>query len=271
VRSALYLPIFGELAEPRAVAELAAEAEAAGWDGVFVWDHLAYRAPVVDVADPWVTSAAIAMATERVRLGPLVTPLARRRPAMIARETVTLDRLSGGRLTFGVGLGGDNSRELSGTGEELDDKVRARMLDEHLEVLEAAWSGEPVDHHGEHYTIDGVRFRPRPVQRPRIPIWVAVRYGNLRPLRRAARYDGVFPVDVDSPDQLAELVASVAELRGPAAAGTGYDVAIAFPPGTDPAPYAAAGTTWWLIDVDWQAPSLADVRALTKDGPPTLP
>jgi hypothetical protein len=122
---ALFLPIFDELADARGVAQLAAEAEQAGWDGVFVWDHVAYRAPVQAVADPWVVLAAVAMTTERVRIGPMVTPLARRRPVKLAREVATLDRLSGGRLVLGVGLGGDGSRELSATGEQTDDRVRA--------------------------------------------------------------------------------------------------------------------------------------------------
>lgn len=265
MRHGLYLPIFDELSDPVAVARLTAEAEAAGWDGVFVWDHLTYREPVTEVADPWIVLAAAAAATERLRLGPMVTPLARRRPAKLARETVTLDRLSGGRLTLGVGLGGDRSRELSGTGEQTDDRERARMLDEALEVLEAAWTGDVVTHRGDHYAVDGVRFLPRPVQRPRIPIWVAVRGGNRRPLQRAARYEGVFPVEVHSPDQLAELVAGIAGHRGDLA---GYDVAIGGSPGTDPAPFEAAGATWWLADVDWQRPKLADVTALAKAGPP---
>jgi alkanesulfonate monooxygenase SsuD/methylene tetrahydromethanopterin reductase-like flavin-dependent oxidoreductase (luciferase family) len=267
VRHGLYLPPFDELSDPAAVARLAAEAEAAGWDGVFVWDHIAYREPVVEVADPWIVLAAMAAATERVRLGPLVTPLARRRPVKVIRETVSLDQLSGGRLTFGVGLGGDRSREFAGTGEETDDPARARMLDEALEVLEAGWTGEVVTHRGEHYVVDGHRFLPRPVQRPRVPIWVAVRAGNRRPLRRAARYEGVFPVDVESPDQLAEIVAGVAEHRGDAGLG-GYDVVIGGDPGDDPRPFAAAGATWWLVDVDWRKPTLADATALAKSGPP---
>jgi anti-sigma regulatory factor (Ser/Thr protein kinase) len=149
MRYALFLPVFDELSDARVVAQLAAEAERAGWDGVFVWDHIAYRAPVQAVADPWVVLAAMAMTTERIRIGPMVTPLARRRPVKLAREIATLDRLSGGRLVLGVGLGGDNSRELSATGEQTDDQVRARMLDEALEVLRAAWTGEPVHHTGE--------------------------------------------------------------------------------------------------------------------------
>src|SRR4051812_2039437 len=144
MRSGLFLPIFDELSEPAVVARLTAEAEEAGWDGVFVWDHIRYREPVVEVADPWITLAAMASVTERLRLGPMVTPLPRRRPATVARQTVTLDQLSNGRLTFGVGLGGDESRELSASGEELDARLRAEKLDESLDVLQAAWSGEPV-------------------------------------------------------------------------------------------------------------------------------
>jgi alkanesulfonate monooxygenase SsuD/methylene tetrahydromethanopterin reductase-like flavin-dependent oxidoreductase (luciferase family) len=133
VRSGLFLPLFDELANPALVADLAAEAEEAGWHGVFVWDHVRWREPVVDVADPWITLTAIATATERVRIGPMVTPLARRRPVKVGRETATLDRLSAGRLTLGVGLGNDHAGcELSITGEEADDRRRARMLDESL-------------------------------------------------------------------------------------------------------------------------------------------
>jgi alkanesulfonate monooxygenase SsuD/methylene tetrahydromethanopterin reductase-like flavin-dependent oxidoreductase (luciferase family) len=267
VRHALYLPIFDVLSDPRLVTRLAADAEAAGWDGVFVWDHLRYRAPVVEVADPWITLAAMATATERLRLGPMVTPLPRRRPAKVARETVTLDRLSGGRLTFGVGIATDDSGELSATGESLDARTRADQLDESLDILRAAWSGETVNHRGPHHTVDGIRFRPLPVQSP-IPVWVAVRYGNSRPLRRAARYEGVFPVNVDEPDQLAEIVASVRELRGaPAEAGDAYDVAVGGAPGVDPRPFAAVGATWWMVFFDWRALSLDQIEGVIKDGP----
>jgi alkanesulfonate monooxygenase SsuD/methylene tetrahydromethanopterin reductase-like flavin-dependent oxidoreductase (luciferase family) len=159
MRSGLFVPLFDELADPAIVVRLSAEAEEAGWDGVFVWDHVRWRQPVVDVADPQITLAAVATATERIRLGPMVTPLARRRLVKVARETATLDRLSGGRLTLGVGLGSDQfGGEYSITGEELDDRRRARMLDEALEILRAAGSGEPVHHRGEHYTVDGMRF-----------------------------------------------------------------------------------------------------------------
>ena len=235
LRSALWLPIFDELADPLVVARLAAEAEEAGWHGFFVWDHVHWHAPVRQVADPWITLAAAATATERLRLGPMVTPLARRRPAKVARETATLDGLSDGRLTLGVGLGSDRfGAEFSATGEQLDDRQRGQMLDEALQILAAAWSGQPVHHRGEYYTVDGMRFLPRPVQRPGVPVWVAGLAGNARPLRRAARHDGFFAVNLEHPDQLAGITATIAGLRQDAT--TPYDIVIALPPGTDPAP-----------------------------------
>ena len=251
MRSGLFLPLFDQLADPALVARFAGEAEEVGWHGVFVWDHVRWREPVVEVADPWITLAAIATSTAGVRLGPMVTPLARRRPVKVARETATLDRLSGGRLTLGVGLGSDEfGSEYSMTGEETDDRRRARMLDESLEILAAAWSGEPVHHRGEHYVVDGMRFLPRPVQRPGVPVWVAGFYGKPRPLRRAARHQGFFPVNLEHPEQLADIVARLTSLREEAGEDPAepYDVVAALPPGGDPAPYAAAGATWWVVD-----------------------
>jgi alkanesulfonate monooxygenase SsuD/methylene tetrahydromethanopterin reductase-like flavin-dependent oxidoreductase (luciferase family) len=271
LHSGLFLPLFDALADPMTVARLSAEAEVAGWDGVFVWDHVRWRAPVVDVADPWITLAAMATATETIRLGPLVTPLARRRPVKVAKETATLDRLSGGRVTLGVGLGSDrHGSELSITGEEPDDRRRARMLDESLQILTAAWSGKPVKHRGEHYTVDNMRFRPRPVQRPGVPIWVGGYPGHARPMRRAARHQGYFPVDLDSADQLAEIVAAVTALRQQAGRGTAepYDIVAALPPGLDPTPYAAAGATWWLVEPPWDTVTVDQVRGVLREGPP---
>lgn len=264
VGSGLFLPPFEELADPLTVARLAAEAEEAGWTGVFVWDHLRWCEPISAIADPWITLAAIATATSRIRLGPLVTPLPRRRPAKVAKETATLDRLSAGRLTFGVGLGSDAyGNEYTKTGEEVDDRKRAGMLDESLEVITRAWTGEEVVHRGEHYTVDGVRFLPRPVQQPRIPIWVAGLVQNKRPRRRAARYDGYVPVFLESPDQVVELVADIAAL------GTQeeFDYAIPLSPGTDPAPYVDAGATWWLVEFPWASTTVDLVRGVIRDGP----
>lgn len=179
--------------------------------------------------------------------------------------TVTLDRLSGGRLTLGIGLGSDNyGSELSRTGEQTDDRRRGNMLDEAMDILTAAWSGEPVHHRGDHYTIDDIRFLPRPIQQPRVPVWVAGYPGRVRPLSRAARYDGFFPIDLEHPDQLAEIVATLTDLRHHGAAP--YDVAVALPPGTDPEPYIRAGATWWMPDFPPEV-TLDQVRGVMRDGP----
>lgn len=266
LRSALWLPLFDELADPLSVARLAAEAEVEGWHGLFVWDHVRWRAPVRQVADPWIVLAAMATTTTQLRIGPMVTPLARRRPAKLARETATLDLLSNGRLTLGAGLGSDRfGQEFSKTGEELDDRRRGQMLDEALQILTAAWSGEPVRHDGEHYTVDDVQFLPRPVQRTGVPIWTAGSHRHAAPLRRAARHDGFFPINLEHPDQLAESAATISELRADPAAA--YDIAVALPPGTDPAPYARAGATWWLTEFEPDELSLDRVRGVLRDGP----
>jgi alkanesulfonate monooxygenase SsuD/methylene tetrahydromethanopterin reductase-like flavin-dependent oxidoreductase (luciferase family) len=217
----IFVAPFGELADPALVATLALETEAAGYDGFFVWDHVAYREPVTHIADPWVTLAAVAVLTEQVTIGPLVTPLARRRPHQLARETVTLDRLSGGRLVLGVGLGPDTTGEFDPArfGEEGDPRERARLLDAGLAKLQGYWDGG---------------FEPGPVNGT-IPIWAAARYPNRRPLQRAARHDGVFPIDLPGPEALAEYVA-----------GLDGEVVVTNPPGTDPAPWEAAGATWCL-------------------------
>jgi alkanesulfonate monooxygenase SsuD/methylene tetrahydromethanopterin reductase-like flavin-dependent oxidoreductase (luciferase family) len=265
LRSAIWLPLFDELADPRAVAALAAEAEAAGWDGFFVWDHLRWREPIRDVADPWIVLAAIAMATERLRFGPMVTPLARRRPAKVARETATLDRLSTGRLTLGVGLGSDEfGSEFSKTGEQLDDRARGQMLDESLEILTAAWSGDPVRHLGEHYTVDDITFLPRPVQRPGVRVWAAGFPGNLKPMRRAARLDGYVPVNLQHPDQVAEAAATLSGLRDGEMGS--FDIAVGLARDVDVALYARAGATWWLPEIDPGTP-IDTVRGLVRDGP----
>ena len=264
MRHALFLPPFDELSDPGLLARLAADAEEAGWDGFFLWDHITYRAPVQSLADPWICLAAVAQATQHLRIGPMVTPLPRRRPAKVARETATLDRLSNGRLVLGVGIGGDRSRELSATGEQTDDRTRGAMLDEALEVLAAAWSGVPVHHRGEHYVVDDVRFLPTPVQRPGPPVWVAARYGNRAPLRRAARHDGVFPIDLEHADQLAEVVEQVTAMRETDAP---FDVVVEGSPGADPRPYAGAGGTWWTVA--FPLTTTADtVRGVLRDGPP---
>lgn len=266
MRTAIFVAPFGELAEPSVVMELTVRAEERGWDGVFLWDHVVYREPAEGVADPWVVMAAQACATSRVRLGPLVTPPARRRPWKLAREATTLDRLSGGRLTLGLGLGSDNSGELSGFGEEEDDRTRGAMLDEAVEVLLACWSGEPVAFSGEHYEVTSRPFLPRPVQDPRPPLWFASRWPARKPVRRAARYDGLFPIELPGPDALAELAAEIAEQRGSDAGP--FDLVAEGSPGDDPAPWVAAGATWWLVGFGLR-PTRDEVLEAIEAGPPS--
>lgn len=188
----LGVPNGGDFADPRALTDLARAAEAAGWDGVFLWDHVIRRRPWAPMVDPWIVLAAMALATERVLLGPMVTPLARRRISNVARQTVTLDLLSGGRLRFGVGLGAPDD-EFTRFGESADPRVRAGKLDESIDVLQQLWTGRDVAHRGDHVVADGVRFRPTPVH-GHIPIWVAGGWPGGAPFRRAARHDGVWPV-----------------------------------------------------------------------------
>jgi len=185
MRYAVNVPNFEDYGDVRTVAGLAADAEAAGWDGFFVWDHLAFvKAWKLRIADPWLLLAGVALATERLRLGPMVTPLARRRPWKVARETVTLDRLSGGRLVLGVGLGEPAADEFGSFGEPTDPRVRAAMLDEGLEVLTRLWSGETVSFSGRHYRVDEVAFQPPRRSGPASPSgWPA-------PGRAAARCAG---------------------------------------------------------------------------------
>ena len=170
----LYLPNFGAFGETRLLADLAHDAEQAGWDGFFIWDHIA-RPWTTQVVDTWVALTAIAQRTSRIRFGPLVTPLARRRPWKVARETVSLDRLSEGRLILGVGLGGSGGQsvEWANFAEELDLRTRAEMLDEGLDILTGLWSGKPFSYNGQHYQVNDSLFLPTPIQSPRIPIWVA--------------------------------------------------------------------------------------------------
>ena len=249
VKRGIFVAPFDELVEPRLMAELAQLAEARGWDGFFVWDHIRYRAPVRAVADPWVTLAAIAYATNELRLGPMVTPLARRRIHKVARETATLDRLSGGRLTLGVGLGSDRSDELGPFGDETDPRERARLLDRGLERLAEFWGGE---------------FEPAPLQRPRIPVWVASRWPNRRPVRRAAKWDGLFPVELPGPDELAVLAAEVHALRK--GNGDPFDFVIEVSEGEDLGPWESAGATWALNGFGPE-PREAQVRAQIEAGP----
>jgi alkanesulfonate monooxygenase SsuD/methylene tetrahydromethanopterin reductase-like flavin-dependent oxidoreductase (luciferase family) len=261
VRRGLFVPPFDPLADPAVMAELAVSAEAAGWDGVFVWDHLLYADPVREIADPWICLAAMAAATSRIVLGPMVTPLPRRRPAVVARQAASLHRLSAGRLILGFGIGDDGGvGELRRFGEELDARRRGAALTEGLEVLTALLSGDEVHHAGDHYIAEGARFAPA----ARIPVWLASRWPNRAPVRRAAGYDGLFTIRLSGPDDVATLRGWVAEAR----TGDGpFDLVVEGRPGEDPAPWARAGATWFLTRVGPYRLDLDAVRAVVAAGP----
>jgi len=268
------VPNFSDYHDPATVAELAEEAEDAGWDGFFTWDHLQGYGPV---GDPTVTLAAVAARTSRIRIGVMVTPLARRRPWKVAREMASLDHLSRGRVILGVGLG-NPPEEFSSFGEESDPRARAERLDEGLDIVTALWSGEPVTYHGKHYTLEEVTFTPRPLQSPRIPVWVGGFWPSRPPMRRAARFDGVYPArnwpDTLTPEDLRSILGYVKVHRTSTAP---FDaVAGGQTPGDPKAgaglvePWRLAGATWWSEDVNgWRGP-LEEMRARVRAGPPRL-
>lgn len=263
MKRALFVPIFDELADPRVLSHLAVAAEHAGWDGFFVWDHVVYREPITAATDPWIALAAIATATTSIEIGPMVTPLARRRPWIVARQAVAIDQLADGRFVLGLGLGLDASgKELSRFGEELDDRTRARMLDDGLAILTGLLAGDAVEHHGDHYDVDAPPFLPGPVRREGIPIWLAARWPNQRPIARALRHDGVFLIDTDDPAALAGIVEQAAALDRP------FDIVVEGPPGSDVSGWEAAGATWWLAEFDPFTSTPATVLAAIEAGPP---
>jgi probable F420-dependent oxidoreductase len=268
VRHAICLANIGTYADPRVAVRVAQKAEAAGWEGIFVWDHLAFVwGP--PAADPWTALAAIAASTDRLQLGTAVTPVARRRPQVLAHQVATLDILSGGRVVLGAGLGGSPS-EFGKFGEPTDEKVRASMLDEGLDVIRQLWSGEEVTHHGAHYTVDAVQLAPTPLQ-DHLPIWIG---GNReRSQRRAARWDGWIPDTAYPPGRGAapEDVAAGADwIRSIRPSDAPFDVAVVGEARkSDLAAYEHAGATWWLENVHDRRGSLDEVLSLAEAGPPS--
>ena len=252
--------------------EMARAAEAAGWDGVFTWDGI-HVGDAMEVHDPWVLMSAFAMATDRVRIGAMIQPLARRRPWKVAREAVTLDHVSGGRFVMCVGLGAIDDAGWGRVGEPTDRRARAERLDETLEILTGLWSGEPFGFEGRHYRFEPMRFVPTPVQKPRIPIWVVGAWPSERSMARPARYDGLLPNVLGggmySPQMIGEMRAWVAARRGTT---DGFDIVLEGPldPGDEDdvlRDFAAAGATWW-IHSDWESSDTSELRGRIEAGPP---
>jgi alkanesulfonate monooxygenase SsuD/methylene tetrahydromethanopterin reductase-like flavin-dependent oxidoreductase (luciferase family) len=239
VRFAVCVSNFGPYADPHESVRLARAAEASGWEGFFMWDHLAFvwNGPS---ADPWVTLAAVAVETDALTLGTAITPLPRRRPQVVAEQVKTLERLNGGRVVLGAGLGG-NEREFTDFGEDFDPHRRAGLLDGGLETVRRLWDG---------------------------PVWIG---GNSGPaLRRASRWEGWLPDSLE-PGHVAmtadELAAKV-ELIG--RREDGFEVAFNgySEPGEDVRPYAEAGATWWLENVHGMRFDAAAAVARVTAGPP---
>jgi len=192
----LYMPNYGHiLGYAKNLAKLAKEAEDAGWDGFFIFDHILAEKPTkYPLVDPWVGLSAIAMNTESIRFGTTLTPIARRRPWKLARESVSLDHLSKGRLILSIGLGTPADVEFGSFGEDTNSKIRAEKLDEGLDILLGLWSGKEFSYKAKHFQVKKVQFLPKPFQEPRITIWGGGFWPNRNPFIRSARLDGIFPL-----------------------------------------------------------------------------
>lgn len=270
----LDVPTTGEYADVRVLAELAADAEAAGWDGFFVWDVI--EGDGKPAVDPWITLTAVTLSTSRLRLGTMVTPLARHRPWLVARQLANLDQLSGGRMICTAGLG-YQPEEMTRFGEVGDATVRAQQLDEALTVLNGLWTADSFSFDGRHFTLKEATLNPKPVQRPRIPLWVAGGWPKRRPFRRAAQWDGACLKSVNQEtrrwltlDEVRECVAFIHAQRLEAAGL--FDIVMS---GEMPdeeqearervAGLEAAGVSWFIEEgLGW---SLAEFRGRIQNGP----
>lgn len=259
--------------DPLAQLELAARAEAAGWDGVFTYDAIDLGGS--DMYDPWALLAAMSLATSRVTLGAMVFALTRRRPWKVARESMTIDHLSRGRLVVPVGLGALDDSGFGNVGEATANAERADILDETLAILDGLWSGEPFAHEGTRYRFGAMTFRPRPVQRPRIPVWVALRWPGDRSMSRALRWDGAI-LQTSDLGEVADIAAEVRTRRAEEGSTRSYDIIAqgSTPPDPEAAgaivqPIADAGATWW-VDADWERATPATLLARIAAGPPRV-
>lgn len=289
MRFSINIPNFGDFADPRTVATVAAAAEAAGWDGLFVWDHVVQdkaKRQGQPFGDPWMLLTAAALATSKLKLGTMVTPIARRRPEQLARQVANLDVLSGGRVIFCAGLGGPIEDEFASFGDTTDPVVLAERLDEGLELLQRYWSGEHVNHRGRHYEVRDVTLLPATVQRPRPPVWIGGFWPHRPPMRRAARWDGAVPLftaaghgQVPPVDQVRDLIAYVGKHRE-GRTETPFELVLGGASPADPAEateaiatLADSGATWWD---ERQLPDSEDLYRQTPvlrridRGPPSL-
>ena len=259
---------------PQKITDYAVMAEDAGWDGFFIWDSISKMA-----VDPWITMANIASKTTKIKFGPMVTPIARRRPWMIAKALISLDQLSDGRVIFGAGLGDDPV--FDAIGELTSKKMRAEQFDEGLKVLDALLKGEKVSHKGEYYALKDVEFE-NGVQQPRIPIWMGGLWPAKAPFRRAAKWDGMMPHTVRSVtpgerlelDEVEEIMAYINDHR--VGSMDDFDMVMLsyLPEDKKEAEelvkrYYNKGVSWWVESVhEWKAESMDELKRRIQVGPP---
>jgi len=279
----LQLPNLGPFSDIHYLMQLAQEAESAGWDGFFLWDHVAIPQRMVD---SMTTLTAIAAVTNRMKLGPMVTSPSRRRPWKLARELTALDHLSKGRVILGVGLGASD-HDFEHCGEVTSARIRAQRVDEALTIMNGLWQGESFSYQGDHFQLSDLQFHPTPLQKPRIPIWVAGWWDNKAPMRRAARWDGVFPLSKSGPlrpEDWQNIIAYIQSQRSSTTPLTcvhsGITANDSQTASDQVKPFAEVGVDWWLEDIslvrvghklgeDWVEPW--DIEAIVERiqyGPP---
>ncbi|MFF3253169.1 LLM class flavin-dependent oxidoreductase [Actinacidiphila glaucinigra] len=287
MRFSINIPNFGDFADPRNVATVAVAAEQAGWDGLFVWDHVLHRRHQGrPFGDPWMLLTAAALATSRIRLGALLTPVPRYRPQQLARQVATLDHLSGGRVIFAAGLGGPVEDEYGSFGDTAEPRLLAERLDEGLEVLRRFWTGEPVNHRGRHYEVRDVTLLPATVQQPGPPVWIGGFWPRRAPMRRAARWDGAVPLfetarhgHVPDVAEVQELVGYVRKQRTTEVERP-FEIVLGGATSPDAAkardvigPLYDAGVTWWderQVQSDPDLDRLLPVLRRVEAGPPVI-
>jgi alkanesulfonate monooxygenase SsuD/methylene tetrahydromethanopterin reductase-like flavin-dependent oxidoreductase (luciferase family) len=276
----LYLCNYGAYANPENLKKISIAAEESNWDGIYLWDHINPSKQGVNVIDPWIALSIVAFNTNKIRLGTTVTPIPRRRPRKLARETVSIDHLSNGRFTLGVGIGSPPEDEFGYFGEPTNQKIRGEMLDEGLDILEGLWSGEPYKFKGEHYNISKpVKFLPKPIQQPRIPIWTAGfwNYTSYKAFRRAAKYDGCIPIiqkmkdksRIDVYRDIKNYIEKYRDISDP------FDLVLllTYPNSKklfqDTLNEFEGTATWWLQSgYNWQAKSIDVILENIRQGPP---
>ena len=271
----LDVPTTGAYADALTLARLATEAESAGWDGFFIWDVLPSNNATID---PWIALTAIALQTLHLKIGLLATPLARHRPYLVAQRLANLDQLSQGRVICAVGLG-HSEETFAAFHEETSQVIRAKKLDEGLEILAGLWTEDSFSYNGEYYALSSTTVLPKPVQSPRIPLWIAGGWPSRAPFRRAARWDGVAlkSINVETHKWLTldDFHACLTYMQKHRTLDAAFEVIMSGETPTNRQqgidivqPFADAGATWWVEEgLGW---TLEEFSERIRSGPPKM-